>query len=145
VFNITPGRAFTKDLWANQILFWSVVIGCASVPLAIYVPGLNTRVFYQSGITWEWGIIAGMTLVFIASAEMWKIFVRGSNWYNRLGENHGWSATADVVRPNPRRSRGGSSSSAESETLHLQEKAREEREAKEAEQKHEGEYGDRRV
>ncbi|KAG8734001.1 hypothetical protein FRC10_012009 [Ceratobasidium sp. 414] len=86
MFNITPGRPFTKDLWANPILFWSVVIGCASVPLAIYVPGLNTRVFHQSGITWEWGLIVGMSLAFISSADMWKIFVRGTEWYSRLGE-----------------------------------------------------------
>ncbi|KAG8736320.1 hypothetical protein FRC10_009461 [Ceratobasidium sp. 414] len=85
MFNITPGRPFTKDLWANPILFCSVVIGRASVPLTIYVPGLNTRVFYQSGITWEWGLIVGMSLAFIASAEMWKIFVRGTEWYSRLG------------------------------------------------------------
>ncbi|CAE7224993.1 unnamed protein product [Rhizoctonia solani] len=144
MFNITPGQPFTKDLWANQILFWSVVIGCASVPLAIYVPGLNTRVFYQSGITWEWGIIAGMTLVFIISAELWKIFVRSSKWYNRLGENHGWSATADVVRPdNKRRSRGASASSAGSETLDLGEKSREGKEAKEQSQQET--FGDQRV
>ncbi|CAE6436301.1 unnamed protein product [Rhizoctonia solani] len=144
MFNITPGRLFTQDLWANQILFWSVVIGCASVPLAIYVPGLNTRVFYQKGITWEWGLIIGMTLVFIASAEMWKIFVRSSDWYNRMGENHGWSATADVVRPNSkRRSRGDTTSSTGSETLDLGEKAREEKEAKEHRQQEA--FGDQRV
>jgi hypothetical protein len=136
MFSITPGRPFTKDLWANQILFWSVVICCASVPIAIYVPGLNTRVFYQSGITWEWGIICGMTLVFIASAEMWKMFVRSTEWYNRLGESRGWGATADVVHPG---------SGVGSETLDLGVKGREEREAKHAEKRQEEEYGDRRV
>ncbi|KAG8734804.1 hypothetical protein FRC10_011406 [Ceratobasidium sp. 414] len=134
MFNITPGRPFTKDLWANPILFWSVVIGCASVPLAIYVPGLNTRVFHQSGITWEWGLIVGMTLVFLASAEIWKIFVRGTEWYGRLGEGRGWGATADVVRP----STGFES---QSETLDLGEKGRQEMEGK----GHEEEYGDKRV
>ncbi|QRV84266.1 potassium/sodium efflux P-type ATPase [Ceratobasidium sp. AG-Ba] len=99
MFNITPGRPFYQDLWSNQILFWSVVIGCASVPIAIYVPGLNTTVFYQSGITWEWGLVVGMTLVFVISAELWKIFVRGTERYSRLGESRGWGATADVVRP----------------------------------------------
>ncbi|KAG8697213.1 hypothetical protein FRC09_008007 [Ceratobasidium sp. 395] len=133
MFSITPGRPFTKDLWANPILFWSVVIGCASVPLAIYVPGLNTRVFYQSGITWEWGIIIGMTLVFIASAELWKIFVRGTERYNRLGESRGWGATADVLRPK-------SGLESRSETLDLNEKRRG------AEGNgHEEEFGDKRV
>ncbi|KAG9087092.1 hypothetical protein FRC06_002744, partial [Ceratobasidium sp. 370] len=134
MFNITPGRPFTKDLWANPILFWSVVIGCASVPLAIYVPGLNTRVFYQSGITWEWGLIVGMTLVFIASAEMWKIFVRGTEWYSRLGEGRGWGATADVVRP-------VTGFESRSETLDLGEKGRQEKEGKGQEE----EFGEKRV
>jgi len=51
VFNITPGRPFYKDLWANKILFWTVVLGCASIPLAIYIPVLNSRVFYQAPIS----------------------------------------------------------------------------------------------
>ncbi|EEB88338.1 hypothetical protein MPER_13877, partial [Moniliophthora perniciosa FA553] len=38
LFNMTPGRPFWVDLWNNQVLFWSVVIGSASVPSAIYVP-----------------------------------------------------------------------------------------------------------
>lgn len=99
MFNITPGQLFIKDIWANPVLFWSVIFGCGTVPLAIYVPGLNTRVFYQSGITWEWGLIFGMTLVFVVSAELWKMFVRRKEWYIRLGESRGWGATADVVRP----------------------------------------------
>jgi hypothetical protein len=47
----------------------------ASVPLCIYVPGLSDRVFYQEAITWEWGVVVGMTLVFIGSMELWKLFV----------------------------------------------------------------------
>ena len=99
MFNITPGQLFIKDIWSNPVLFWSVIFGCVTVPIAIYVPGLNTRVFYQSGITWEWGLIIGMTLVFVAAAELWKLFVRSKEWYIRLGESRGWGASADVVRP----------------------------------------------
>jgi magnesium-transporting ATPase (P-type) len=51
MFNITPGRPFYEDLWANKILFWTVVIGCASIPLAIYIPVFNSRVFYQAPIS----------------------------------------------------------------------------------------------
>jgi len=51
VFSITPGRPFYEDLWANKILFWTVVLGCASIPLAIYIPVLNSRVFYQAPIS----------------------------------------------------------------------------------------------
>jgi len=51
MFNITPGRPFYEDLWANKILFWTVVVGCASIPLAIYIPVFNSRVFYQAPIS----------------------------------------------------------------------------------------------
>lgn len=43
-FSITPGRA-------NKTLFWTVVLGCASIPLAIYVPVFDSRDFYQAPIS----------------------------------------------------------------------------------------------
>ncbi|KAJ7182704.1 sodium transport ATPase [Mycena crocata] len=75
LFSLNPDRPFYKDLWANRVLFWSVVLGSASVPICIYVPGLSDHVFYQKGITWEWGLVVGMTLVFVASIEIWKVLV----------------------------------------------------------------------
>jgi hypothetical protein len=33
LFSLTPGRPFYKDLWANQVLFWSVLGGMVSVVL----------------------------------------------------------------------------------------------------------------
>lgn len=76
MFSLTPGRAFYKDLWANQVLLWSVVCGMISVVLPIYIPGFNTRVFYQKGISWEWGIVVGMSLVFVLWCELWKLLCR---------------------------------------------------------------------
>ncbi|KAI0312395.1 calcium-transporting ATPase 3 [Amylostereum chailletii] len=75
MFSIRPGRPFYVDLWENQVLFWAVVLGVASVPLCIYIPGLNDKVFYQKGITWEWGLVVGMTLAFVGSIELWKMCV----------------------------------------------------------------------
>lgn len=78
----------------NQVLFWSVLIGMASVvlressvsascstgpdpfSLAIYVPGLNHRVFYQAPIGWEWGLVVGMSLIFVVWCELWKVIRR---------------------------------------------------------------------
>ena len=77
VFSIRPGRPFYVDLWENQVLFWAVVLGVTSVPLCIYIPGLSDKVFYQRGISWEWGLVIGMTLVFIGSIELWKALVAG--------------------------------------------------------------------
>ncbi|KAF5353799.1 hypothetical protein D9758_010589 [Tetrapyrgos nigripes] len=84
--NMTPGQPFWIDLWANQVLFWAVVLGAASVPIAIYVPGLNTNVFYQSGITWEWVVVVGLTVLFIIVCELWKLFARSKDWYARIGQ-----------------------------------------------------------
>jgi len=41
--------------------------------IAIYIPGFNTKVFYQSPIDWEWGIVAGLSLVFVIYCELWKL------------------------------------------------------------------------
>ncbi|KAG5641780.1 hypothetical protein DXG03_004256 [Asterophora parasitica] len=76
MFSLTPGRAFYKDLWANQTLFWAVVLGMMSVVIPIYVPGFNNRVFYQSGIGKEWGVVIGMSIVFVVWCEFWKLFCR---------------------------------------------------------------------
>ncbi|RXW25273.1 hypothetical protein EST38_g541 [Candolleomyces aberdarensis] len=73
MFSLTPGRPFYKDLWANQVLFWSVLGGMVSVVLPIYIPGFNNRVFYQAAIGWEWGLVVGMSIVFIVWCEIWKI------------------------------------------------------------------------
>ncbi|KAF8897450.1 sodium transport ATPase [Infundibulicybe gibba] len=73
LFALTPGQAFYKDLWKNQVLLWSVFGGMISVVLPIYIPGLNTRVFYQRGISWEWGVVVGMSVVFVAWCEVWKL------------------------------------------------------------------------
>jgi len=89
VFSITPGRPFYEDLWANKILFWTVVLGCASIPLAIYVPVFNSRVFYQAPITWEWGVVIGMTTLFVVAVELYKIFIRSRPWFENLGRGSG--------------------------------------------------------
>ncbi|GLB44749.1 putative cation transport ATPase (P-type) (TC 3.A.3) family protein [Lyophyllum shimeji] len=75
-FSLAPGSPFYKDLWANQVLLMSVIGGMISVVLPIYIPGFNTRVFYQKGISWEWGIVVGMSLVFVIWCEVWKLFCR---------------------------------------------------------------------
>lgn len=73
LFSLTPGRAFHKDLWANKVLLISVVGGMITVVLPIYIPGFNTSVFYQRDICWEWGIVFGMTILFVIGCELWKI------------------------------------------------------------------------
>ncbi|PPQ92400.1 hypothetical protein CVT25_008750 [Psilocybe cyanescens] len=73
LFSLTPGRHFMKDLMANPVLLWSAIGGMISVVLPIYIPGLSTKVFYQSGIGWEWGVVVGMSVAFFIWCEIWKV------------------------------------------------------------------------
>ncbi|EEB92710.1 hypothetical protein MPER_08740 [Moniliophthora perniciosa FA553] len=84
--SITPGKVFYKDLWENQMLFWAVVLGSITVPVCIYVPALNIKVFYQAPIGWEWGIIVGLSIFFMIASLLWKLFVRSKDWYKNLGK-----------------------------------------------------------
>lgn len=61
-----------KDLYANRFLFWAVVIGAVSVFPAVYIPGLDTRVFKHKGISWEWALAAGAVIVYVLGVEAWK-------------------------------------------------------------------------
>ncbi|KAH8687444.1 hypothetical protein BGZ60DRAFT_425344 [Tricladium varicosporioides] len=76
VFRLDPASEsrfpFFKDIWENQFLFWAVVIGALSVFPAVYIPGLNTKVFKHTDISWEWGLSFGFTIVFVFGVEVWK-------------------------------------------------------------------------
>lgn len=78
---------FFKDVWHNQFLFWSVIIGALSVFPAVYIPGLNTTVFKHKGISWEWALSVGFSLVFVMGIEAWKFAKRKFHWFERGGED----------------------------------------------------------
>ncbi|CAE6418149.1 unnamed protein product [Rhizoctonia solani] len=80
LFNLYPNSNVFKDLWNNQMLFWSVIFGMATIPICLYVPRFNTVVFRHAPIGWEWGIVVGMTAVFIGAVELWKMLVRRRGW-----------------------------------------------------------------
>ncbi|CAE6446329.1 unnamed protein product [Rhizoctonia solani] len=80
LFNLYPNSNVFKDLWNNQMLFWSVIFGMATIPICLYIPRFNTVVFRHAPISWEWGIVIGMTAVFIGSVELWKMLVRRRGW-----------------------------------------------------------------
>ena len=68
--------AFSLPLLDNKVLAWSVPLGTLiSVPL-LYVPWLNTQVFKHSGLTWEWGMVAGFCVVFQTAVEIYKALKR---------------------------------------------------------------------
>lgn len=80
MFALTPGRGgplqFCRDMYANRFLFWAVTIGVVSVFVTVNVPKLNTDFFKHTRITWEWGLVVGFTLLFIAGTETWKTVKR---------------------------------------------------------------------
>ncbi|CAE6412315.1 unnamed protein product, partial [Rhizoctonia solani] len=80
LFNLYPNSNVFKDLWNNQMLFWSVIFGMATIPICLYVPRFNTVVFRHAPIGWEWGVVFGMTAVFIGAVELWKMLVRRRGW-----------------------------------------------------------------
>ncbi|KIW22909.1 potassium/sodium efflux P-type ATPase, fungal-type [Cladophialophora immunda] len=85
MFRINPHeqRAFPffHDVWENQFLFWSVVVGALSVFPAVYIPGLNTSVFKHKGIGWEWAPAVVCVFVFVSGMEAWKYVKRAAGWF----------------------------------------------------------------
>lgn len=73
-----------EDLYSNQFLFWSVMIGALSVFPVVYIPRLNTSVFKHTSISWEWGVVVGFTLLYVLGVEGWKYVKR--SWH--LLEDH---------------------------------------------------------
>ncbi|KAK2788041.1 Na+ ATPase [Emmonsiellopsis sp. PD_33] len=92
-----PSIPFFHDVWENQFLFWAVVIGALSVFPAVYIPGLNTKVFKHKGITWEWGLAFGSIFVFVLGIEAWKAIKRRTGWFAE-GEDYGGVAATGVRR-----------------------------------------------
>lgn len=68
-----------KDLYENKFLFWAVTIGALSVFPTVYIPKLNTDVFKHGPISWEWGVVVGMTIFFVFGMETWKWIKRHFN------------------------------------------------------------------
>ncbi|KAI5457014.1 P-type Na+-ATPase [Mariannaea sp. PMI_226] len=67
---------FFRDIYSNRFLFWSVILGGLSVFPVVYIPFLNHKFFKHTGITWEWTLSVGFTIVFVAGIELWKMTKR---------------------------------------------------------------------
>ena len=64
--------AVFHTVWYNRFLFWAVVAGFAITFPVVYLPTVNTLVFKHSGISWEWGIVFGCVVIYVALVESWK-------------------------------------------------------------------------
>ncbi|PNP75457.1 hypothetical protein FNYG_11261 [Fusarium nygamai] len=65
-------KAWTKRLWKNPFLFWSVTLSTVLIPPTLYIPVINHVVFMHNPITWEWAVIFIAVGVFFAGAEGYK-------------------------------------------------------------------------
>lgn len=59
-------------LWKNKFLFGAVIAGFVIAFPVVYLPFVNRIVFKHLGITWEWGIVFGCVVVYLALVESWK-------------------------------------------------------------------------
>lgn len=77
--NDTSRFPLFKDLYNNPFLFWAVAIGFVSVFPTVYIPYLNRDVFKHTAISWEWGVVFGMTIIYVLGMELWKYVKRRLN------------------------------------------------------------------
>lgn len=80
---------FFADMYRNQFLFYSVLIGGLSVFLPIYIPYLNSDVFKQAPISWEWGLVFGGLIIFVLGVEAWKWAKRANGWFEDAAVTRG--------------------------------------------------------
>jgi potassium/sodium efflux P-type ATPase len=60
------------NLRDNKVLLWCVVVLTLATFPVVYIPVINDRVFFIGGLKWEWGIVFGMILVYLAATELYK-------------------------------------------------------------------------
>lgn len=60
----------------NKVMVAAVFVG-AVVPIpTLYIPTLNTKIFKQSGLTWEWVMVVITVAVFFVLSEIYKLLKR---------------------------------------------------------------------
>ncbi|PNY26327.1 Calcium-transporting ATPase 3 [Tolypocladium capitatum] len=65
-----------RTVYHNRFLFWAVVVGFSATFPIIYIPYVNTAVFKHQGLGWEWGVVFGCVVGYIALVEAWKAVKR---------------------------------------------------------------------
>jgi P-type Na+/K+ transporter len=65
-----------RTIWQNRFLFGAVSAGFVIAFPVIYLPVVNKVVFKHAAISWEWGIVLGCTVVYVAVVESWKAIKR---------------------------------------------------------------------
>lgn len=81
LFNMDPVRfpqrlSIFPTVWRNRFLFWAVMAGFVIAFPVIYLPVVNQLVFKHHPITWEWGVVLGCAVTYLACVESWKAVKR---------------------------------------------------------------------
>ncbi|NP_001413487.1 sodium/potassium exporting P-type ATPase 1 [Physcomitrium patens] len=73
---LTAEGGGASRFFSNKVLVASVFIGALLPIPTIYIGTLNTEVFKQEGITWEWIIVIVSVFVFFLLSEFYKLLKR---------------------------------------------------------------------
>ena len=80
LWNMDPERtgpfAIIYNIKKNRFLFLAVMAGMATPFPIIYIPVINQVVFRHHPLTWEWGLVYGSLVSFVALVESWKAIKR---------------------------------------------------------------------
>ncbi|KAL7419667.1 hypothetical protein Q5752_005581 [Cryptotrichosporon argae] len=63
---------FRLDVGDNRVLLWCAVSLTLLTFPVVYIPRINDAVFLIGPLKWEWGIVFGMILVYLAVTELYK-------------------------------------------------------------------------
>lgn len=69
---------FKENMALNYIILAALLATIAT----IYIPFINTAVFMQWGLSWQWGAIAAGQVIFLSVAELYKLWKRRSTFWN---------------------------------------------------------------
>ena len=76
LFNMSPEKpgplSIVYTITKNKFLFCAVVAGMVTPFPIIYLPVINQTVFRHHPLSWEWGLVFGSLVCFVALVESWK-------------------------------------------------------------------------
>jgi P-type Na+/K+ transporter len=80
LFNMDPTRPGPLSIFTtvakNRFLFFAVLAGMITPLPIIYIPVINQTVFRHHPLSWEWGLVFGSVVCFVALVESWKAVKR---------------------------------------------------------------------
>lgn len=80
LFNMSPDHTGPLSIFhtvtKNRFLFFAVLAGLVTPFPIIYLPIINQRVFRHHPLSWEWGLVLGSLVCFVALVESWKAIKR---------------------------------------------------------------------